>query len=202
MQLRKLMEVYKVVRASVDGLDIAAKQFNLPVSLIRQQIQSKDRIYSRSRFTIAQCLPIWYLHESGYTINEICQMTYITKSTVMNILKHMKTNGDQEVNSDLVACNIETIAKLREKGYTYNELAIQFETTIDNIKMILEPYQTLPKHVGGRRAQVTDEEIQRMRRLRDKGMSYNQIATTMKRSVSTIHAYVNFPKEHNRKFNV
>lgn len=201
MTLQKLKEIYKVTMAGINGLMEAGRIFKMHANEIKLYIQCNERLYKRSKFTISEALQIWYLREIGYTHNEIIEIHKSSKSTIIRVLKEMDIQNDREIHRNLGQAQIASIILHRQQGLSYKAIAEMYNTDINNIKQVLKPFQcNLPSHVGGRKAQISDEEIMKMRQLRKLGYSYTKIAKEFKRSLSTVYNYTNFKKDEVRVY--
>lgn len=78
--------------------------------------------------------------------------------------------------------NIEKLRKLRLEGKTYDEISIEFETTVASIKNACRRN----KIILSSRKQWSDKDIEKLRKLRSEGKTYEQLASKFKKTVSSI----------------
>lgn len=192
MTLQKLKEIYKVVRETIGGLQNASSKFNMSEHTIKMYVQNKAKLYPRSRFTITQGLSIWYTRELGYSLQEVANMSGISKTSVHRILEFINSNSNMEIPPEFSNEDVTQMVEYRKLRYSYKRIASIFSTTINNIKKALEPYLlSLPKHTAGRKAQINRKEVDKMITLRNQGYSYPEIAKETNRALSTVFNYIN-----------
>lgn len=192
IKLKELKSIYKMVRSDIHGLVRASSKFGISEDEIKLYIQSKDKLYPQIKYTISQCLPLWYLHELDYSIIEISAMNNMKPYVVKRLLLAMEQFDEFEVHREFSAEDMSNIIELRKHRKTYKEIADMYNTNTYNIKKVLEPYnEFLPKHVKGRVRQTTNEEIEIMKKLRECGYSYPEIANATSRSIATVFNYIN-----------
>lgn len=192
MVLKELKEIYIWVRGSLYGIGDICNKFNIQESEIKRFIYSKEKIYPRSKFTVSQALTIWYEVYLGKPLKDVAKYFSISMCKIKNLMNFMDNNENVKVKPELTQTQIMEIVNYRKDCYSYAEIASMYDTSINNIKRVLEPYMSeLPRHIGGRRTQITDDDIILMNKLRDNGYSYSQIAKKINRAISTVFNYIN-----------
>lgn len=192
MTLKNLKEIYKMVRETIGGLHDASSKFRISEHTIKLYLQSKDKLYTRSKFTISQGLLVWYNRQLGYSLQEISNMADISKTSVHRILEYMDGNDSREISPEFSNEDIKQMVNYRKQRFSYKKIASLYSTTVNNIKKALEPYlASLPKHTSGRKTQICKKDVDKMIELRNKGYSYPAIAREVNRALSTVFNYIN-----------
>lgn len=192
MILKELKEIYIDVRNSLYGIGDVCDKFKMGESDIKRFINSKHKLYPRSKFTVSQALSIWYELYLGKPLKDVAKSFSISLNVLKNLINFMDNNDNREVKPEFTNEQVIEIVKYRKAQYAYSEIAYMFNTDINNIKRVLVPYMSeLPKHIGGRKAQVSNDEIKLMNQLRNMGYSYSQIARVVDRAISTVFHYTN-----------
>ena len=192
MILKELKEIYIDVRNSLYGIGDVCNKFHMNEAEIKRYIYSKEKLYPRSKFTISQALSVWYELYLGKSLKEVAKSFSTTVCKLKNLIHFMDNNDNIEVKPEFTNSQVMEIVKYRKAQYSYSEIANMFNTSINNIKRVLVPYMSeLPRHIGGRKVQVTNEEIELMNELRNNGCSYSQIAKRVNRAISTVFHYTN-----------
>lgn len=195
MILKELKEIYIGVRGCLYGIGDICNKFKMNELEIKRYIYSKQKLYPRSKFTVSQALSIWYEIYLGKPLKDVAKAFSVSMCELKNLMNFMDNNENMKVKPELTQKQIMEIVDYRRARCSYAEIACMYDTSINNIKRVLEPYMSeLPRHIGGRRTQITDDDIKLMNKLRDNGYSYSQIAKKIDRAISTVFNYLNTQK--------